>query len=44
MADTPDPSVLPEIAGLTDGSNPHVQGIILFHSMRSVSVGVGFLP
>jgi ribonuclease J len=31
-ADAVDPSLLPDIPGLTDGSNPHLLGIILSHT------------
>lgn len=31
-ADDAVPSLLPDIAGLTDGSNPHLLGIILSHT------------
>jgi ribonuclease J len=33
-ADAVDPSLLPDIPGLTDGSNPHLLGIILSHTHR----------
>jgi ribonuclease J len=31
-AEKPDPSLLPDIPGLTDGSNPHLLGVILSHT------------
>jgi ribonuclease J len=31
-ADAADPSLLPHVSGLTDGSNPHLLGIILSHA------------